>query len=46
MTDTMTAEQRHKYMSHIRSRSTKPELKMRCWDWKYMKIRKHPEGII
>ena len=29
----MTAEQRHKCMSHIRSRDTKPELKVRRWLW-------------
>ena len=33
MTDTMTTEQRHKCMSHIRSRDTKPELKVRRWLW-------------
>jgi DNA mismatch endonuclease (patch repair protein) len=33
MTDTMTAEQRHRCMSHIRSRDTKPELKVRRWLW-------------
>ena len=33
MTDTMTAEQRHRCMSHIRSRDTKPELKVRQWLW-------------
>ncbi len=33
MTDTMTAEQRHLCMSHIRSRDTKPELKVRRWLW-------------
>lgn len=33
MTDTMTAEQRHKCMSHIRSKATKPELKVRHWLW-------------
>ena len=33
MTDTMTAEQRHKCMSHIRSKDTKPELKVRRWLW-------------
>ncbi len=33
MTDTMTAEQRHQCMSHIRSRDTKPELKVRRWLW-------------
>ena len=35
MTDTMTAEQRHKCMSHIRSRDTKPELKVRRWLWSH-----------
>lgn len=29
MTDTMTPEQRHRCMSHIRSKDTKPELKVR-----------------
>ena len=33
MTDTMTAEHRHRCMSHIRSRDTKPELKVRRWLW-------------
>ena len=33
MSDTMTAEQRHRCMSHIRSRDTKPELKVRRWLW-------------
>ena len=33
MSDTMTAEQRHKCMSHIRSKDTKPELKVRRWLW-------------
>ena len=33
MTDTMTAEQRHRCMSHIRSRDTRPELKVRRWLW-------------
>ena len=33
MTDTMTAEQRHRCMSHIHSRDTKPELKVRRWLW-------------
>jgi DNA mismatch endonuclease (patch repair protein) len=35
MTDTMTAEQRHKCMSHIRSKATKPELKVRRWLWSH-----------
>ena len=29
----MTPEQRHRCMSHIRSRDTKPELKVRRWLW-------------
>ena len=33
MTDTMTPEQRHRCMSHIRSKATKPELKVRRWLW-------------
>ena len=33
MTDKMTPEQRHRCMSHIRSRNTKPELKVRKWLW-------------
>ena len=33
MTDKMTPEQRHRCMSHIRSRNTKPELKVRRWLW-------------
>lgn len=33
MTDTMTPEQRHRCMSHIRSKSTKPELLVRQWLW-------------
>ena len=33
MTDTMTPEQRHRCMSHIRSKDTKPELKVRRWLW-------------
>lgn len=35
MTDTMTQEQRHKCMSHIRSKDTKPELKVRRWLWSH-----------
>ncbi|MCR5191867.1 MAG: very short patch repair endonuclease [Bacteroidales bacterium] len=34
MTDTMTIEQRHNCMSHIRGKNTKPELKVRRWLWK------------
>lgn len=35
MTDHLTPEQRHKVMSHIRSRNTKPELKVRRWLWRH-----------
>jgi DNA mismatch endonuclease (patch repair protein) len=35
MTDKMTPEQRHRCMSHIRSRNTKPELKVRQWLWNH-----------
>ena len=35
MTDKMTPEQRHKCMSHIRSKATKPELKVRRWLWSH-----------
>ena len=33
MTDTMTPKQRHRCMSHIRSKATKPELLVRQWLW-------------
>lgn len=33
MTDRLTPAQRHRVMSHIRSRNTKPELKVRQWLW-------------
>ena len=33
MTDKMTPEQRHRCMSHIHSKGTKPELKVRKWLW-------------
>ncbi|MBQ6096481.1 MAG: DNA mismatch endonuclease Vsr [Bacteroidales bacterium] len=33
MTDRMTPEQRHRCMSHIRSKATKPELTVRRWLW-------------
>ena len=33
MTDKMTPEQRHLCMSHIHSRDTKPELRVRHWLW-------------
>lgn len=35
MTDIMTPAQRHRCMSHIRSRNTKPELKVRQWLWQH-----------
>lgn len=35
MTDRMTPEQRHRCMSHIRSKDTKPELKVRQWLWSH-----------
>ena len=35
MTDTMTSEQRHRCMSHIHSKGTKPELKVRRWLWSH-----------
>jgi DNA mismatch endonuclease (patch repair protein) len=33
MTDRLTPDQRHICMSHIRSKDTKPELKVRRWLW-------------
>lgn len=33
MSDTMTPEQRHRCMSHIKGTGTKPELKVRQWLW-------------
>ena len=35
MSDTMSPEQRHRCMSRIRSRNTKPELKVRQWLWNH-----------
>ena len=35
MTDRMTPEQRHRCMSHIRSKATKPELAVRRWLWNH-----------
>ncbi len=35
MTDTMTPEQRHRCMSHIKGSGTKPELKVRRWLWSH-----------
>ena len=35
MTDRLTPTQRHLVMSHIRSRNTKPELKVRKWLWNH-----------
>ena len=34
MSDTMTPEQRHRCMSHIRGKDTKPELIVRRWLWR------------
>lgn len=33
MTDTLTSDQRHRCMSHIHSKGTKPELLVRRWLW-------------
>lgn len=35
MSDTMSREQRHNCMSRIRSKNTKPELKVRRWLWSH-----------
>ena len=35
MTDTMTPEQRHRCMAQIRSKGTKPEMKVRRWLWSH-----------
>ena len=35
MTDTMTSDQRHRCMSHIHSKDTKPELLVRRWLWSH-----------
>lgn len=35
MSDRLSPEQRHRCMSHIRSRNTKPELKVRRWLWNH-----------
>ena len=35
MTDTMTISQRHRCMSHIHSKGTKPELMVRRWLWSH-----------
>ena len=35
MTDILTPAQRHRCMSHIRSRNTQPELKVRKWLWNH-----------
>ena len=35
MTDVLTPAQRHKNMSRIRSKNTKPELKVRRWLWEH-----------
>ncbi|MBP5498271.1 MAG: very short patch repair endonuclease [Muribaculaceae bacterium] len=35
MTDRLSTAQRHRCMSHIRSRNTKPEIKVRQWLWQH-----------
>ena len=35
MSDRLTPEQRHRCMSHIRSKNTQPELKVRQWLWQH-----------
>ncbi len=35
MSDRLTPAQRHRCMSHIRSKNTKPELKVRRWLWQH-----------
>lgn len=35
MSDRMTPQQRHNCMSHIHSKDTKPELKVRRWLWRH-----------
>ncbi|MBO4370830.1 MAG: DNA mismatch endonuclease Vsr [Paludibacteraceae bacterium] len=35
MPDTLSPAQRHRVMSHIRSRGTKPEIKVRRWLWRH-----------
>lgn len=35
MSDRLSPEQRHRCMSHIRSRNTKPEIKVRQWLWNH-----------
>lgn len=35
MTDTITPNQRHEVMSHIHSKNTRPELKVRHWLWSH-----------
>ena len=35
MSDTLSPAQRHRVMSHIHSRGTKPELKVRQWLWRH-----------
>ena len=33
MSDVLTPQQRHRFMSHIRSKATKPEITVRKWLW-------------
>ena len=35
MTDRLTPEQRHRVMSRIYGKGTKPELKVRQWLWRH-----------
>ena len=35
MSDVLNPQQRHRCMSHIRSRNTKPEIKVRQWLWRH-----------
>ena len=46
MTDRMTPEQRHRCMSHIHSKGTKPELAVRRWLWSHgYRYRLNVEGV-
>lgn len=46
MTDIMTPQQRHRCMSRIRSRNTKPELKVRQWLWQHgYRYRLYVKGV-
>ena len=46
MTDIMTPIQRHRCMLHIRSRNTKPEIKVRQWLWRHgYRYRMNVKGV-